>query len=228
MIDSTVSWIAATTAVPFWNRPLVWEIRPLITPPETPAEPDDASLLQAVQRGDADALVAIYDRYGRVAFALAYRVLGNAATAEEVVQDAFMRLWQQASSYDASRGNVRTWLLTIVHNRSIDMLRGRYGRQRTEQNLSAVAYRASSTDVWLEVSERLRREQVHEAVGTLPDDQQAAIKLAYFDGLTHQQIAEKTGLPLGTVKGRMRLGLRKLRGILDSGEMTDGGNHGSP
>lgn len=227
MIDSNIATLAAASAVPFWNRPLAWEIRIVTAPRDTTAEPDDATLLAGVHRGDPDALVAIYDRYGRLAFALAYRVLGNASTAEEVVQDAFTRLWQQAGAYDASRGNARTWLLTIVHNRSIDMLRGRHGRQRTEQDLSAVAYRASSTDVWTEVSERLRREQVQAAVRELPDDQQAAIKLAYFDGLTHQEIAEQTGLPLGTVKGRMRLGLRKLRGILHTEEMTHGGDHDS-
>jgi RNA polymerase sigma-70 factor, ECF subfamily len=227
MIDSTITRMAAPGILSFQNRLMIWEPPALRVPGDSTPEPDDATLLRAMHRGDADALVAFYDRYGRIAFALAYRVLGNASTAEEVVQDTFMRLWQQAGTFESSRGNVRTWLLTIVHNRSIDMLRGRHGRQRTEQDLSAIAYRASPDDVWTEVTERLQRERVCAAVSKLPEDQQTAIRLAYFDGLTHQEIAAKTGIPLGTVKGRMRLGLHKLRAILSTGEMINGGDHGS-
>src|SRR6185312_13625778 len=147
---------------------------------------------------------------GRMAFGLAYRILGDAATAEEVVQDAFMSVWHRAVSFDARRGNTRSWLLTIVHHRAIDQLRGRYGRRRGEIDFDTLEPVLAGPDLWGEVVGGLRAEAVRAALRTLPEEQRRAIEFAYFEGLTQQEIAERTGIPLGTVKSRMRLGLRKL------------------
>lgn len=175
---------------------------------------DDVELLRSIASGDAESLVALYDRYGRLAFGLAYRILGDAPAAEEVVQDAFMRVWRQAARFDPSRGAVRSWLLSIVHNRSIDLLRGREGRRRSESGLEGIERTLAEPDVWGEVALTLRRERVRHAVAALPAEQRSAIELAYFDGLTHSEIAERTGIPLGTIKSRLRLGLKKLHDAL--------------
>ncbi len=177
-------------------------------------ERDDGAVLSAIAKSDPDALVMLYDRYGRLAFGLAYRILGDAATAEEVVQDAFMNVWRKAESFDAERGNIRTWLLSIVRNRAIDQLRGRYGRQRDEIDFDKLEPVLSGQDLWAEVVRGLRAEAVRDAIIDLPDEQRSAIELAYFEGLTHREIAEKTGIPLGTIKSRLRLGLRKLHETL--------------
>ncbi|MGA7672885.1 MAG: sigma-70 family RNA polymerase sigma factor [Nitrolancea sp.] len=177
-------------------------------------ERDDGAVLESIAKSDPDALVMLYDRYGRLAFGLAYRILGDAATAEEVVQDAFMNVWRKAESFDAERGNIRTWLLSIVRNRAIDQLRGRYGRQRDEIDFDKLEPVLSGQDLWTEVVRGLRAEAVRGAIIDLPDEQRSAIELAYFEGLTHREIAEKTGIPLGTIKSRLRLGLRKLHETL--------------
>ncbi len=177
-------------------------------------ERDDGAVLESIAKSDPDALVMLYDRYGRLAFGLAYRILGDAATAEEVVQDAFMNVWRKAESFDAERGNTRTWLLSIVRNRAIDQLRGRYGRQRDEIDFEKLEPVLSGQDLWTEVVRGLRAEAVRGAIIDLPDEQRSAIELAYFEGLTHREIAEKTGIPLGTIKSRLRLGLRKLHETL--------------
>ena len=169
----------------------------------------DSDLIQRVGHEDDAALMALYDRHRRQAFGLAFRILGDAATAEEVVQDAFLALWRNANSFDTSRGGVRTWLLTIVHNRSIDRIRAARSRPTTT-DLEVADYAGATTDPWDEVVGQLDGAQVREAVTELPSDQRAAIEMAYFQGFTHHQIAERTGIPLGTIKGRLRLGLRKL------------------
>lgn len=180
------------------------------------AEPgDDLQLIAAVVRQEPDALMALYDRHGRLAFALAYRILGDPGLAEEAVQDAFMLVWRRAATFDPARGSaVRAWLTTIVHHRSIDLLRKRSGRPREQTPLDEVEAVLASPGPWGEVAEALDRDRVRSAVASLPNEQQTAIELAYFDGLTHREIAEQTGLPLGTVKGRVRLGLRRLHGLL--------------
>jgi RNA polymerase sigma-70 factor, ECF subfamily len=169
----------------------------------------DATLIAAVGAGDATALMALYDRYNRQAFGLAFRVLGDAATAEEVVQDAFMALWRAASSFDTNRGAVKSWLLTIVHNRSIDRLRAAKSRGGTVE-LEVADYAGVNEDPWDSVTDEIDGAQVRAAVAELPTEQRTAVELAYFQGLTHQEIAERTQVPLGTIKGRLRLGLRKL------------------
>ncbi len=177
----------------------------------------DDDLLRAVARREPAALTVLYDRHGRVAFGLAYRILRDADTAEEVVQDAFLRVWQHGASFDPALGSVRTWLLAIVRHRAIDARRGRqrrHGQRQADVGLDAVAPRLAVPDAWSEVALRLQRERVQTALRALPPAQRRAIELAYFEGLTHREIAARAGLPPGTVKGRLRLGLQKLRRLL--------------
>jgi RNA polymerase sigma-70 factor (ECF subfamily) len=174
----------------------------------------DNDLLAAVAGGDHPALLALYDRHGGVAYGLAYRILGDAGAAEEVVQDAYLRIWRRASTFDAQRGGARSWLLTIVHHCAIDLLRRRAGAPPVVAGLDEMADRRSVPDAWAEVSGRMESERVRTAVETLPEEQRRAIGMAFFDGLTHREIAERDGLPLGTVKGRLRLGLKRLSGLL--------------
>jgi RNA polymerase sigma-70 factor (ECF subfamily) len=185
------------------------------------SEADDFQLMQAVQRRDSAALMALYDRHRGVSFALAYRILGDAGAAEEAMQDAFMQVWRRADAYDPARGSgFRAWLLKIVHNRSIDLRRRRTGAAQAAIDLETVAYIPGSADVQRDVTARLDREEIRGAVAALPPEQRDAIALAYFDGLTHQEIADRTSAPLGTVKGRLRLGLRKLAESLTEGART--------
>ncbi len=173
--------------------------------------PDDSDLIQAIARQEADALMHLYDRYNRLCFAVAYRIVNDASLAEEVVQDAYLQVWNRASTFDFERGsNVRGWLLTIVHHRSIDFRRRYHDRQVGQVTLDDVEHLLSVPDVWRDVSATLTREEMRAAVDTLPQDQKRAIELAYFEGLTHGEIAERESTPLGTIKGRIRLGLRKL------------------
>lgn len=177
-------------------------------------EPGDDLLIAAVARGDHQALLALYDRHGRVAYGLAYRILGEAGAAEEAVQDALLRVWRRGSTFDPARGGVRSWLLTIVHHCAIDLHRRRAGAPPVVAGLDEIADRQAVPDAWSEVSGQMEQERVRSAVSTLPGEQRRAIEMAYFDGLTHREIAERDGLPLGTVKGRLRLGLRRLHGLL--------------
>lgn len=180
-------------------------------------ELDDTDLMSAIAGRDKSAVMTMYDRYGRLAFALAYRIVGEAQLAEEVVQDAFMQVWNRAETFDRARGNnVRGWLMTIVHNRAIDMRRRDIDKRPPHVPIDDVHDVLSVPDVWREVAANLTREQMRAAVDTLPYDQRRAIELAYFEGLTHGEIAERENAPLGTVKGRLRLGLGKLRTVLTS------------
>lgn len=183
-----------------------------------PDQPTDDDLILAVARRDPAALMSLHDRYARLAFGLAYRILGEAGAAEETVQDAFMLVWNRATLFDPSpgrgQGKARSWLMTIVHHRAIDVYRRRSGRTGDSQPLDGLEDILSTPDIWGEIAEGLDRDRVRAAVATLPPDQREAIELAYFDGLTHREIADRGGTPLGTVKGRLRLGLRKLYGLL--------------
>lgn len=164
--------------------------------------------------GDLAALEAIYDRYSPAAYALALRITADASLAEDVVQDAFVGIWTNASRYSAERASLRTWLMSIVHHRAIDVVR----RRRPTVGLPEVdepADRALAVpDVWPEVAGRLDREAIRTAMASLSDVQREAIELAYFGGLTQVEIAQRTGSPLGTVKSRVRLGLLALRAAL--------------
>lgn len=172
----------------------------------------DEELIADLGRGDGDALGLLYDRYRRLAMAVAYRILEDTSAAEDCLQDAFLQVWRNHGSFHAERGSVKSWLLTIVRNAAIDRHRGREGRARQDRPIEEVEYLlGENDDPHQQAVESLRAEQIQAAIGSLPDEQREAITLAFFNGLTHQEIAGRTGVPLGTVKGRMRLGLRKMR-----------------
>lgn len=172
----------------------------------------DEDLLTLVERGDADAFEVIYDRHSRVAFSLAFRLLGDRQSAEDLVQDAFLAVWRGASGYASARGSVRTWLLSILHNRGVDRLRTLGAMSRRQEALEQVELRrpdepdAATLGIEQAVAGTVRQE-----LGSLPADQHEVLKLAYYGGFTHNEIAEMLSLPLGTVKSRMRLGLDRLR-----------------
>ena len=171
--------------------------------------------MDLVAAGDARAFEAIYDRHGGAAFSLAYRMIGNRAGAEDITQEAFLAIWRSRLRYRRERGSVRTWILGIVHHRGIDALRRNLVHERRRTSAEGIEERQEAperTDV-----EAARREEalaMRRALEGLPDGQGQVIELAYFGGFTHTQIAEMLGMPIGTVKGRMRLGLEKLRHTL--------------
>jgi RNA polymerase sigma-70 factor, ECF subfamily len=172
----------------------------------------DEELMGLVHEGEARAFEVIFDRHSGAAFSLAYRMCGRRAMAEDVVQEAFLAVWRSGARYDRARGSVRSWVLGVVHNRAIDALRRgvvREGRNVGDEGLAERLAAAERTDV--EVARREDARAVRSALEDLPPDQRRAIELAYFGGFTHSQIAEMLDLPVGTVKGRMRLGLTKMR-----------------
>ena len=183
----------------------------------------DEEAMQLVGDGNPRAFELIFDRHGGAAFSLAYRMVGNRVAAEDVVQEAFLSIWRSRMRYDRSRGSVRTWVLGIVHNRTIDALRRGATNDRRQETLDGVAERHEAperTDV--EAARREEARSVRTALDTLPDDQRRTIELAYFGGFTHSQIAELLDQPIGTVKGRMRLGLDKLKRQLAEGYAAGG------
>jgi RNA polymerase sigma-70 factor (ECF subfamily) len=149
------------------------------------------------------------------------RVLGDAAAAEDIVQEAFLAVWRNAAGYDGARGTFRAWLMASVRNRCIDVLRGPRRALKLDDTIEATLDLTSGDDVWETVVLHLRAQDVRRALDSLPDDQRTTINLAYFGGLTHAQIAAQMRVPLGTVKGRMRLALEKLRAVLASGPGLD-------
>jgi RNA polymerase sigma-70 factor (ECF subfamily) len=181
----------------------------------------DEDVMQLVRRGDARAFELIYERHSAAAFSLAYRMMGTRGAAEDVTQDAFLSMWRSGARYDRARGSVRSWLLGIVHHRAIDALRRatvhdkrRAGDEGIEERFEA----RERTDV-----EAARREEsgvVRGALRSLPSDQSQVIELAYFGGFTHTEIAEMLDAPVGTVKGRMRLGLKKMKAQLGEGRVA--------
>ena len=175
----------------------------------------DGDLLVRVRAGDGADFELLYDRHNRAAYGLAYRILGEAGAAEDVVQDAFLTVWRQAATYGPQRGTVRAWLLAIVHHRAIDHVRRRSYREERQQALDAVADPPDSADTWEQARQSVEGRHVREALEQLPPDQRRSITLAYFGGYTHDEIARQLGVPLGTVKGRLRIGLQKMRGYLD-------------
>ncbi len=183
---------------------------PVDPAPLDPAASDEA-VLAAIARRDEAAVAALYDRYGALAYALAYRILQDRGAAEDVVQDVYLGVWRRAGSYRPGRGSVRTWLLASVHHRAIDRLRGTAGRARRDTALEEVDRVAALDDPWRDVELTLQRDVLRKGLATLPEEQRRTIELAYFGGFTHSQIAELLGEPVGTIKGRMRLGLDKLR-----------------
>ena len=175
----------------------------------------DQALLERIVGRDAHALADFYDRFAPVALALAARVLGDRSEAEDVLQTVFTRVWQEAGRYDAAKGSVASWLLSWIRNASIDRLRRRDAHHRATLHSVDRGHDEAPPDTSEE------RKKLAQAVADLPPDQRQVIELAYFDGLSQTQIAQKLGEPLGTVKTRMRLGMNKLRQALPvlSGEL---------
>jgi RNA polymerase sigma-70 factor, ECF subfamily len=180
----------------------------------------DENLISFVGQGDAEAFTTLYDRHSHAAFSLAYRMMGERQAAEDLVQDAFLKVWRGASSYRADRGSVRTWILSIVHNRGIDQIRSQASRRRTQEKIEASAPRSQPSEAFAETLRNSQRDQVREALNTLPPEQLKILELAYFSGYTHVQISELVDVPLGTIKGRMRLGLKKMRDYFDHPKLT--------
>jgi RNA polymerase sigma-70 factor (ECF subfamily) len=178
----------------------------------------DEDLMQLVRRGDADAFAVVYQRHASSAFSLAYRMMGSRASAEDVAQEAFLSAWRSGARYDRGRGSVRTWLLGIVHNRAIDAMRRGKVRDFPRVDDDDAAERLEADDrTDLEVARRQEARAIRAAIDALPAEQSRVIELAYFGGFTHTEIAAMIQSPVGTVKGRMRLGLKKLRDELGQG-----------
>ena len=172
----------------------------------------DEEVMHLVQDGDPRAFELLFDRHGGAAFSLAYRMLGDRVGAEDVSQEAFLSIWRSRLRYQSDRGSVRTWVLGIVHHRAIDALRRNLVHDRRRISAEGIEERfeaAERTDV--EVARREEARGVRAALATLPAEQSRVIELAYFGGFSHSRIAEMLDMPIGTVKGRMRLGLDKLR-----------------
>jgi RNA polymerase sigma-70 factor (ECF subfamily) len=175
----------------------------------------DEDLMQLVRQGDAGAFEVIYERHATAAFSLAYRMMGRRGAAEDVVQEAFLALWRSGARYDHTRGSVRTWVLGIVHHRGIDALRRGIrhdSRRASDEGIEERFESGERTDV--QAARREEAEEVRSALASLPAEQSRAIELAYFGGFSHSEIADMLQTPIGTVKGRIRLGLDKLRGQL--------------
>jgi RNA polymerase sigma factor (sigma-70 family) len=179
----------------------------------------DEALVALVARADEDALAELYDRFGRVAYGLALRILRDPTLAEDAVQDAFLAVWRSAARFVAERAKASTWILTLVHRRAVDLVRREQPR-RTEPLEAAPHAAADETEeqAWL----RLQRIRVQEALRRLPDKQREALELAYYGGFTQAELADRLGEPLGTIKSRMFTGLARLRELLtETGQEED-------
>jgi RNA polymerase sigma factor (sigma-70 family) len=178
---------------------------------------DDEALLFAICDGAEWAMDILYQRYYRYAYALAYRIVHDSTTAEDIVQDAFLAVWLKAASYQEQQGSVRSWLQAIVHHRAIDKLRASAHRDAQWIPLQVENEQdppSTQPEVWEEAWQREQAVLIRSALAQLPPEQRQVIELGYFGGYTHAEIAERWNIPLGTVKGRMRLGLQKMKHLL--------------
>ena len=190
-------------------------------PQNDPARLEDEALIQAIAKGQSAALGVLYDRYGRLVFSLAYQVLNDEALAEEITQEVFLQIWTKAKSFQSELGKVSTWLTSITRHRAIDTLRRR--RVRPEgHRVDWDPLEENDEPQWVDplnvaaqVESNIQSLAIRQAIVQLPKDQQQALALAFFHGLSHQEIANTTGDPLGTVKTRIRLGMQKLRQVLE-------------
>lgn len=176
---------------------------------------DDKQLIAAIVERNQEAIAELYDRYGGMLLALSKRILGNSPDAEDVLQDAFLQVWNQASRYDTKRSSVSTWLVLITRSRSIDRLRSRQVQQRTataakQENSTTHTSPAGVGNVLLQE----RRNRLQQEMGGLPDEQREVLEKAFFRGMTQSEISDETGIPLGTVKTRTLLAMKKLRKAL--------------
>jgi RNA polymerase sigma-70 factor (ECF subfamily) len=179
----------------------------------------DEELMPLIGEKDPEAFEVFYDRHGGVAYSLAYRIVGERAAAEDVTQEAFISIWRSGARFDPTRGSVRSWMLSVVRNRAIDALRSKAGKA-PKLTLDDEAILEQRPAEELTEEEAMRHEtasEVRGAIGQLPGEQSKVIELAYFGGFSQSEIARMLGVPLGTVKGRMRLGLEKIRGELAEG-----------
>jgi RNA polymerase sigma-70 factor (ECF subfamily) len=205
--------VLAHTLVAFGAPEPAWSMR------RQHAHLSDEALVALVARGDEPALAELYDRVGRVAFGLALRIVRDERLAEDAVQEGFLAVWRTAASFRAERAKASTWILTLVHRRAVDLVR-REERRRAEPLPDEIPTRsgeaASPTDeaAWL----RYERERVQAALAQLPDMQREAIELAYYGGYSQSELAERLGVPLGTIKSRMFAGLARLRELLDESQ----------
>lgn len=177
----------------------------------------DESLIRLIARAQPDALTALYERYSRLVFSLAFNIVGDPATAEEVTLDVFSRVWEKAATYQASQAKVTTWLTSIARHRSIDQVRRRHSRPEKDsvswlELPPGALLNGHNPETATELS--LQQARIQAAVAQLPADQQQALALAYFKGYSHRQIADELGQPLGTIKTRIRLAMQKLRQLL--------------
>jgi RNA polymerase sigma-70 factor (ECF subfamily) len=188
-------------------------LSPIPAPPTRSQSPDpsDEELMRRIARRDDAALAQLHDRYRALAFSVALRIVNDAGRAEDVVQDAFLAVWRRAGSYAPDRGSVKTWLSSVVRNRAIDVVRATRERPVADEDGMLLALEDSAPAVHDQVAAVLDGEVTRHALGQLPNEQRQAIALAYFAGLSHSEIADRTGLPLGTVKSRVRLGLQRMR-----------------
>jgi RNA polymerase sigma factor (sigma-70 family) len=175
----------------------------------------DEALVALMARSDETALAELYDRYGRVAFGLALRMLRDEALAEDAVQEGFLAVWRAATRFVPERGKASTWILTLVHRRAVDIVRREERRRADSLELAPEpATSAADDDAWL----RFERERVQAALKQLPDPQREALELAYYGGFTQTELAERLGQPVGTIKSRMFTGLSRLRELLGENE----------
>ena len=177
----------------------------LVNTPPPPAQ-DDAALLALVQRGDESAMASLFDRYSKIVYSVALRVLRDPASAEDVLQEVFMQIWRNPNSFIATRGSLGGWLAVVARNRSIDALR----RKRPSEAVEDMAL-ASNYNLADEAERNSLMEKARGVIRQLPIEQRKTLEMAFFDGLTHSEIAEMTGDPLGTVKTRIRSALTSLR-----------------
>jgi len=166
----------------------------------------DLALVSAIRSGDQNAMASLYDRYSPVVYAVALRVLGDTGAAEDIQQDVFMQLWRNPGAFDASRGNLGAWLAVITRNRAIDALRKRRPETDPEDVVLSVV-----PDMAGEADRSRVAEKVRGVLGAMPSSQRSALEMAYYEGMTHTEIAARTGEPLGTIKTRTRAGLMALR-----------------
>ena len=175
----------------------------------------DDHILELLSRSEPEGMELLYDRFASLAYTLALRILRDPGAAEDVVQEAFLSIWRRASTYRSDRGSLRTWVCSIVHHRALDSLRGRSGRARQDVALEHAPVAVTSvSDTWDRVAAELARDEVSRALADLSVEQRETIELAYYGGYSQTEISDLMKVPLGTVKGRTRLALRRLRGTL--------------
>ena len=175
----------------------------------------DERIIDLLGQSSPEGIEMLFDQYGRLAFSLALRILGDAGAAEDVVQESFLSIWRRGTSYRPERGSLRTWVCSIVHHRAIDGLRGRAARGRQDLPIEAAPARSEVADTWEAVAAELERQDIRRLLDRLPAEQRQTLELAYYGGYSQSEISSLLGVPLGTVKGRARMALRKLRDALE-------------